>query len=75
MVAVAAVVVSVAIGVGYVAGMAMMSLLNVVLPPFREEVDEDTVREFAPVALAYLTWTVMTVAVVLVALRRFPRES
>ena len=70
-----AVLISVALVVGFVAGMAMIGFLNVVLPPFREDVDDDTMREFAPVALSYLAWAVTTVAVVLVALRRYPRPG
>lgn len=71
----AAAVVGIAVVVGFAAGLVAMWLTNALLPPFREDVDDDTMREFAPVALAYLTWAVTTVAVVLVALRRFPRES
>jgi ABC-type antimicrobial peptide transport system permease subunit len=69
----AAAVVGIAVLAGFVAGFGVIWLTNALLPPFREEVDDDTMREFAPVALAYLTWAVTTVAVLLFALRRQPR--
>jgi hypothetical protein len=68
-VAISAVVVSVAIVVGFLAGMAVITVLGVIVP-FREDVDDDTMREVVPVALAYLTWTVTTIAIATLALRR-----
>jgi hypothetical protein len=55
--------------------MAVITVLGVVLPPFREEFDDDTMREFVPVALVYLTWAITTVAALLLALRRFLRAG
>jgi len=50
-------------------------LSNAVLPPFREDLDDDTVRDFAPVALASFTWMVTTVAILIVGLRRYLRQN
>lgn len=49
--------------------------LNAVLPPFVEEIDDDSAREFVPVALACAMWAVTTGAVLVLALRRFLRED
>jgi hypothetical protein len=52
--------------------MAVITVVGVVRP-FREDVDDDTIREFAPVALAYFTWGLTTVGILLVAGRRLLR--
>ena len=59
----------VAIGLGFAMGLAVISILNWILPPFQIE-DDDTVRDYGPVALAYLTWGMTTVATLLVGWRR-----
>ncbi len=53
----------VAIRLGSCAVFAVIGLSNVILPPFGPE-DDDTLREFIPVALAYLVGGVTTVLVV-----------
>lgn len=65
----------VAIALGLVAAVAVLFALNAVLPPFVEEIDDHSAREFVPVALAYSTWAATTIVVVLLALRRFLRED
>jgi MFS superfamily sulfate permease-like transporter len=70
-----AAIVSLAVVVGFLAGMAVITVLGVVLPPFREEVDDDTVRQFVPVALAYATWATTSLAFLLLTLHRFRRED
>ena len=70
-----AAIVSLAVVVGFLAGMAVITVLGVVLPPFREEVDDDTMREFVPVALAYATWATTPLAFLLLTLHRFRRED
>ena len=39
--------------VGVVAALAVIGASNALLPPFRDE-DDDTLREYGPVAIAYL---------------------
>jgi predicted lysophospholipase L1 biosynthesis ABC-type transport system permease subunit len=68
-------VVGLAIAIGILVAIAILIGANAVLPPFVEEIDEDTAREFVPVLLAYATGVVATVTVLLVALRRFLREE
>jgi hypothetical protein len=67
--------VALAVAVGFLAGMAVITVLGTILPPFREEVDDDTMREFVPVALAYLTLATTTLAILLLAMHRFRRED
>jgi hypothetical protein len=59
----------VAVGAGLAAGAVALMASSAVLPPFGPE-DGDTVREFVPVALAYLTWGGTTLALVLLGVRR-----
>lgn len=66
-------VVAFALGVGFVAGVAVLLVLNTVLPPFRPE-DDDTLREFVPVVLAYATMASTAVLAVVVAWRRIRRR-
>lgn len=49
---------------GFGAAGVVIGISNAILPPFRPE-DDDTLREFIPVAMAYLAWGVTTVVVVL----------
>lgn len=58
--------------VGFGAAIGQMAVLNAVLPPFQIE-DDDTAREYIPVALSYLTW-VATAVIVFVAGMRLMRR-
>jgi hypothetical protein len=53
---------------GYLAALAVIEIARAILPPFQPD-DDDTLREFAPVALAYATWVLTSLAVVVVAAR------
>jgi ABC-type Fe3+-siderophore transport system permease subunit len=59
----------IAVGLGFAAGAAVIMFFNAVLPPFRPE-DDETLREFIPVALAYATMAATVGFVLLVAWRR-----
>lgn len=63
------VVLAVALGVGFLAAAAVVLALNAMLPPFRPE-DNNTLREFIPVALAYAAMAGTTLLVLFVAWRR-----
>jgi hypothetical protein len=63
---------AVAAFVGFAAGWFVLIVLSALLPPFEPE-DGDTMREFAPVAIAYLTSAATTVLLVVLGLKRFPR--
>ncbi len=63
-----------AVFVGFCAGWGLLLVMNAVLPPFRPE-DDDTLREFIPVALAYLTMAVTTLLVLVAGWRRTRRRS
>jgi hypothetical protein len=65
-------VLGIALGLGLVAGLLVIAVINAVLPPFRAE-DDETLREFVPAALAYATMAGTAAVVVLVAWRR-PRS-
>ncbi len=71
-VVVAAVVVA-AMAAGLVASMLAIDVTALVPPPFRPE-DDDTVRERAPVAFAYLAWAI-TSRLVAVAGSRWLRRA
>ena len=61
--------------IGFVAGAGVLVLLSdFLLPPFNEAVDEDTERQFFPVAAAYLTWAVTTVVVFFVGWWKLPED-
>ena len=62
-------VLAVALGLGFVAGMAVMLVMNAALPAFRPQ-DDETLREFIPVTLAYATMAGTAGLVVVVAWRR-----
>lgn len=64
-----------AVILGFAAGIAVIAIANSVLPPFREDVDDDTIREFVPVALAYLAWVATSAVVILVGWRRLTRKQ
>jgi hypothetical protein len=51
---------------GYLAALAVIEIARAILPPFQPD-DDDTLREFVPVALAYATWLLTSLAVVVVA--------
>ncbi len=53
---------------GYLAALAVIEIARVILPPFQPD-DDDTLREFVPVVLAYATWLVTSLAVAVVAAR------
>jgi hypothetical protein len=50
-----------AIAVGFGLAWLILFALNAVLPPFQFE-DGDTLREFFPVAIAYATWALTSLA-------------
>lgn len=56
--------VSIAIVVGFGAGLGVIAGVNAIMP-FRDDVDEGTFREFWPVALAYATWALTSLTVVI----------
>ena len=55
--------------VGFCVGWGLLLTLKAVLPPFQAG-DDDTLREFVPVALTYLTWGVTSLMVLVVGWRR-----
>jgi hypothetical protein len=57
-----------AFGLGLALGLAFLGIANGLLPAFRPE-DDDTMREFFPVALAYAVWAATTLAGSIVAWR------
>lgn len=59
-----------ALGIGFLAACAVLLVLNAFLPQFVRE-DDDTLREFIPVALAYATMAGTTMLVLFAAWRRF----
>jgi hypothetical protein len=60
---------AVALGIGFAAGAAVLLAVNALLPPFRRE-DDDTLREFVPVVLAYATMAGTTALVIVFGWRR-----
>lgn len=60
--------------VGFAAAVAVLFVENALLPPFRRE-DGDTLREFIPVAIAYGTWAVTTLLVIVFGWRRMRRKA
>ncbi|MEP7379400.1 MAG: hypothetical protein ABI725_07570 [Chloroflexota bacterium] len=58
-----------AFAVGFVLAWVVLFIVNALLPPFRPE-DDDTWREFVPVALAYGTWAATTLGGIILAWRR-----
>ncbi len=59
---------------GFVAALLVGIVFKGILPPFGPE-DDDTAREFVPVALMYGTWGIVTVAVSTVAWRHVSRRQ
>lgn len=59
---------------GFGLAMAFMLATNAILPPFRRE-DDDTLREFVPVAIAYAIWGFTTLAGAVFAWRWVSRRS
>lgn len=55
--------------VGFVLAWVVLFAASALLPPFRRE-DDDTWREFGPVALAYGTWAATTLVGFVLAWRR-----
>lgn len=66
--------VAVAVSLGLGAGMAVVAIGNAVLPPFQRS-DDDTLREFIPVALAYLAWGATTLVILVLGWRSVRRAS
>ena len=62
-------VVVLAAAVGYLAALAVIEMAGTILPPFQPK-DDDTLREFVPVVLAYATWLLTSLAIVGIAARR-----
>ncbi len=52
-------------------GLAWVALLalQAILPPFRYPEDDDTLREFVPVAIAYATWALTSLVGAVLAWR------
>jgi hypothetical protein len=63
----------VAVGLGFAAAYAVILALNWMLPPFQIE-DDDTLRDYGPVALAYVAWVVTTLVTLVVGWRRLRRS-
>jgi hypothetical protein len=63
-----------ALVIGVLAAAAVAFAMNAVLPPFRRE-DDDTLREFIPVAITYTTMAGTTALVAYVAWRRLRAPS
>ena len=63
---------TIAIVLGFAAAVLVLVFLEAVLPPFRPT-DDDTLRAFVPVALAYLAWAVGTVVTLVLGWRRISR--
>lgn len=63
------VLIGLAILAGFGAAAIVLTVLGAVLPPFQRE-DDDTLREFIPVALAYAAWVGTSVVVVVLGWRR-----
>lgn len=68
------VIIGIALGLGFAAGVAVILVMNAVLPPFRPE-DDETLPEFIPAAIAYATMAATALLVVLVAWRRLRSTS
>ncbi len=66
--------VAVAVSPGFGAGIAVVAIGNAVLPPFQRS-DDDTLREFIPVALAYLAWSATTLVILVLGWRWVRRAS
>jgi hypothetical protein len=64
----------VAIGLGFLAALAVILVMNAVLPAFRPE-DDETLRELIPAAIAYATWAGTAGLLVFVAWRRLRSRS
>jgi hypothetical protein len=60
--------VAVALVVGFGAGLAVIRVVGAVLP-FQPS-DDDTLREFIPVALAYLAWGATSLIIIVLGWRR-----
>lgn len=60
---------AIAVALGLLAGIGVILLLDVFLPPFRLE-DDETLRELVPAALAYGTWALTSVVLTILAWRR-----
>lgn len=58
-------------------GLAWVALgaVTLVLPPFRYPDDDDTLRDYGPVAIAYATWGLTTVVGAVLAWRWVYRRS
>jgi ABC-type Fe3+-siderophore transport system permease subunit len=67
-------VLGIALGLGFVAALAVILVMNAVLPAFRPE-DDETLRELIPAAIAYATMAGTTCFVVFVAWRRLRSRS
>ncbi len=63
-----------AVGIGFLVAWGLLYTMIAVLPPFRPE-DDETLREFIPAALTYLTWGTTTLIVFIVGLRRLRRRT
>ena len=68
------VVLGTALGLGFVAALAAILVMNALLPPFRPE-DDETLREFIPAALAYATMAGTAGLVVILIWRRLRSHS
>lgn len=58
---------------GFGAAIGLMAVLNAVLPPFQIG-DDDTAREYIPVARTYLTWSFTAVIVFAAGMRLMRRR-
>jgi hypothetical protein len=63
---------TIAIVIGFGAAVLVLIFLEAVLPQF-QPADDDTLRAFVPVVLAYLAWGVGTVVTLVLGWRRIRR--
>lgn len=59
----------VAVAVGFGLAWVVAFAVNAVLPPFRYPDDEDTLRNYGPVMIAYATWGLTSVVGAVLAWR------
>ena len=58
-----------AVVIGFGLAWVALGVLNWILPPFRIPEDDDTLRDYGPVFVAYLTWGVTSIVGAIVAWR------
>lgn len=64
-----------AVAVGFATAWVALEAAIAILPPFRFPDDDDTLREYGPVVLAYATWTLTSLTGSILAWRWVGRRS